>query len=175
MKKYIYLLLLGITVLFNSCADNIEPIFFVEVEREFDIPGNLNTIATHFFELKNIPVNLNQNLNVYNRTEDDIVNINPADAALTSAFNNVDWTFIQRIEVYAVSRVDNSKRHRMFHSNEPDFVNRRELVMFNSFVDVKDIFKEGLIDLEVRIKTREFVPGNIKANLIFSYAVFDQI
>lgn len=175
MKKYLFIFLLGVSALFSSCADNVEPIFFVTVDRDFDIPGNLNTIETHFFELKNVPVNLDQNLSVYNMTEDQVVNINPADATLTSSFNNVDWTFIQRIEVYAVSRLDNSKKQRMFNSTEPDFTNRSQLVMFNSFVDVKDTFKEGLIDLEVRIKTRAFVPGNIRANLTFSYAVFDQI
>lgn len=175
MKKTILIILLGISALFSSCDDTADPLFFVTVEREFDIPGNLNTIETHFFQLKNIPVNLDQNLELFNRTEDDILNINPADATLSAAFDNIDWTFIQRVEVYAVSRLDNTKRQRMFHSNEPDFGNRSQLGMFNSLVDVKEIFKEGLIDLEVRIKTRTFVPGNIRANLTFNYAVFDQI
>ena len=87
----------------------------------------------------------------------------------------IDWTFIQRVEVYAVSRLDKSNRLRMFQSSEPDFGNRSQLGMFNTFVDVKEIFKEGLIDLEVRIKTRAFVPGNINAKLTFSYGIFDEI
>lgn len=175
MRKFIYIYAIGIITLFSSCEDSADPLFFVNVERTFEIPGNLNTIETHFFELKNIPVLLDQNLAAFNRTEDDIVAINPADAQITSAFNDIDWTFIQRIEVFAVSRVDNNNRVRMFHSNEPDFGNRSQLGMFNSFVDVQEIFKEGLIDLEVRIKTRAFVPGNINAELNFSYGVFDEI
>ena len=175
MRNFIYIITLGIIITFTSCEGSVDPLVIVTVERDFVIPGNLNTIETHFFELKNIPVLLNQNLTVYNRTEDDVVSINPADATLTSTFNNIDWTFIQRVEVYAVSRLDNSKRFRMFQSNEPDFGNRSQLGMFNSFVDVKEIFKEGLIDLEVQIKTRAFVPSNINAKLTFSYGVFDEI
>ncbi len=175
MRNFIYFISLGIFTSLSSCADSADPLAIVTVERDFEIPGNLNTIETHFFELKNIPVLLDQNLSIYNRTQDDIVSINPADATLTSTFNNIDWTFIQRIEVYAVSRLDNSNRLRMFQSNEPDFGNRDQLGMFNTFVDVKEIFNEGLIDLEVRIKTRAFVPGNINAKLTFSYGIFDEI
>ncbi len=175
MKKLIYIIALGVISIFSSCEESADPLFFVNVERTFEIPGNLNTIETHFFELKNIPVLLEENLAVFNRTEDDIVAVNPADAQISSVFNDIDWTFIQRIEIYAVSRVDNSNKVRMYYSNEPDFGNRSQIGMFNSFVDVQEIFKEGLIDLEVRIKTRTFVPGNINAELNFSYGVFDEI
>ena len=151
----------------------MDPFVIVTVDRDFAIPGNLNTIETHYFELKAIPVLLDQNLDVHNRTENDVLSINPADAILTSSFNNIDWTFIQRIEVYAVSRLDDSK-YRMFQSNEPDYGNREQLTMLPTFIDVKDVFKEGLIDLEIRIKTRTFAPSNINARLTFSYGVFDQ-
>ncbi len=159
----------------SSCEDSVDPLVIVSVERDFEIPGNLNTIETHFFELKNINVRLDENLDVFNRTQDDVVSISPADASVTSVFNNIDWTFIQRIEVYAVSRIDNSKKFRMFQSSEPDFGNRNQVTMFNTFIDVKDVFSEGLIDLEVRIKTRAFVPSNINAKLTFSYGIFDQM
>jgi hypothetical protein len=175
LRNFIHIIALVIITTFSSCEDSAEPLVIVTVERNFEIPGNLNTIETHFFELKNIPVLLDENLLVYNRTDDDIVSINPADAILSSTFNTIDWTFIQRVEVYAVSRLDNSNRIRMFQSNEPDFGNRSQLGMFNTFVDVKEIFKEGLIDLEVRIKTRAFVPSNINAKLTFSYGVFDEM
>ena len=175
MRNFIFILAIGMATLLGSCSETADPLFFVNVERTFEIPGNLNTIETHFFELKNIPVLLDQNLSIFNRTQEDIVAINPADAQISSVFNDVDWTFIQRIEVYAVSRIDNNNRVRMFHSNEPDFGNRNQIGMFNSFVDVQEIFKEGLIDLEVRIKTRTFVPGNIIAELNFSYGVFDEM
>jgi len=175
LKIYIYIVALAILATFSACEDNIDPLVIVTVERDFQIPGNLNTIETHFFELKEIPVLLGQNLDVFNRTEEDIVSINPADAVLSSTFNNIDWTFIQRVEVFAVSRLDNSKKLRMFQSNEPDFGNRNQLTMFNTFIDVKEIFKEELIDLEVRIKTRAFVPSNISAKLTFSYGIFDQM
>jgi hypothetical protein len=175
LRNFIYIIAIGIFTTFCSCVDSVEPLTLVTVERNFEIPGNLNTIETHFFELKNIPVLLDQNLAIYNRTVEDVVNINPDVAVLTSAFNNIDWTFIQRVEIFAVSRLNNTNKVRMFQSNEPDFGDRSQLGLFNTFVDVKEIFKEGLIDLEIRIKTRAFVPTNINAKLTFTYAIFDEI
>ena len=175
MRNFIYILVLGIFTIFGSCGDSIEPLTIVTVERNFVIPGNLNTIETHFFELKNIPVLLDQNLAIYNKTAEDVLTINPDVAILSSAFSNIDWTFIQRVEVYAVSRLNSTNKVRMFQSNEPDYGDRSQLGLFNTFVDVKEIFKEGLIDLEIRIKTRTFVPTNVNAKLTFSYAIFDEM
>jgi len=173
MKRSFIISMLALLPFLQSCSETLDPLFFVTVEREFDIPTNLNTLETHFFQLKSIPVRLDENLSLYNRSQDDVVSINPGDAALTAGIGNVDFTFIERIEVFVVSRLDSSLKRRVFHSYEPDFSNRSKLVLFNSFIDIQDIIKEGLIDLEVRIKTRTFVPGNVKARLTFNYAVFD--
>lgn len=175
IKTRLLIFALGVITLFNSCTETLEPLFFVTVDRDFVIPGNLNTIETHFFELKNVPTLLEENLTVFNRTLDDVTSINPGDASFTVNFDNVDWTFIQKVEVYVVSRTDPNNKIRMFFSNEPDFNNRSSLNMFNSFVDIKDIMKEGIIDLEVRIKTRTFVPGNVATRLTFNYGVFDEL
>lgn len=168
-------LLLGVSVLFSACEDNVEPIFFVNVQRDFRVETGLNTIVTHVFELKNVPMLYNENLDVNNRVNNDVGEVNPADAKLSTVFNTVDWSLFDRVEVYIISRVDKTKRVRMFYSNSPDFNSRSELTLFNSFVNIKDYVSEGLVDLELQLRTRAFVPGNFEARFNFSYAVFDQI
>lgn len=167
------MLLIGLTI--GGCTSDADPVFLVNVERNFVIPGNLNTIETHFFQLKNIPMLFEQNLSVFNMGVDDVTSVSPGDASFSSSFDNVDWTFIETVEIWMVSRLDNSNRARVFFSDSPDFNNRSTLNMFNTFADIKDFAVEGLIDLEVRIKTRRFVPGNLSTNISFSYAVYNDL
>ena len=174
-KIKLLLFLFGVVIVFNSCEQGAEPLFFVEVERDFDLPSSLNTIETHFFQLKAVPTLLDANLNVNNMTLDDVMSIGPGDASLSSSFGNVDWTFIQTVEIWMISRFDSSKRARVFYSDQPDFSNRNSINMFNTFAEIKDIISEGLIDLEVRIKTRNFVPGSVQPRLKFTYAVYDEL
>lgn len=172
-KAWFVGIMAGLTLMVSACSDAVDPLFYVSVDRDFEIPANLNTVETHFFQLKNVPVLFDQNIAQYNLSSDAIVSVNPADASLTTTFGNIDWTFVETVEILAVSRLSGGKT-RMFYSNQPDFTNREEITMFNHFTDVKQVMSEGLIDLEVRIKTRAFVPGNINATLTFSYAVFDE-
>lgn len=167
------MLMVGLAV--SGCNSDADPVFFVNVERDFVIPGNLNTIETHFFELKNVPMAFDQNLSVFNMVADDVTSVSPGDASFSSSFDNVDWTFIETVEIWMVSRLDNSNRARVFFSDSPDFNNRSTLNMFNTFADIKDFAEEGLIDLEVRIKTRRFVPGNLSTTISFSYAVYNDM
>lgn len=158
----------------QSCEDSVEPRFRYALEREFDIPINLNTIETHYFELKNISSLYDLNLDVNGMREEDVVSVSPGEGYVTGGFSNVDWSFIRWMEVYVVSRVDNTRRSRVFYSNEPDLNDRSQVGLFNTFADVKDIFAEGTFDLEIRLRIRNFVPGNVDARIVMEFAVFDE-
>jgi len=175
MRKLVFVVFLGVMSMFSSCGEDVEPLYFVTVERDFDIPANLSTIPTHIFELQDVPTFYDEKLAVFNLSNDDVGDVLPGDASLTAVIEDLDWTFVDGMEVYLVSRVDATKRRRVFFTNQADFNNRKEVKMFNAFTDIKDVVSEGLIDLEVRINTREFVPQNIRARLIFNYAVFQTI
>ena len=163
------------SIMVQSCSKNAEPRFYVDIERDFDVDKSLGAIVTHFFELKNIPTRLDQNLSLFSLAEENITIIGPADATLTTTTGLMDWSLVNFVEIYAISRVDPSNNERIFFVNQRDTGNRDALQLFNTFADLSDIMVEETIDLEVRLRTIVPVPGNFRARLTFNYAVFDEI
>lgn len=166
-------IVLAMTVL--SCGDSSTPRFFVQVERDFNVDNSLNAIETHFFELKNIPTNLNHNLDIYGLAEDNIASIGSADATLSTAAGFMDWSLVSFVEIYAISRINPSHRERIFYINSRDPGGQNNLKLFNTFAELSTLMKEETIDLEVRLRTITPVSGNFRARLWFTYAVFDEI
>lgn len=170
------LMLISTSTLFVSCSENAEPRFYVDVERDFDVNAtSLGAIVTHFFELKNVPTNLDQNLSLNGMAKENISTINPADALITTSSGLMDWSLVNSVEIYAISRLDPTKRKQIFFVRERDFNNSNELRLFNTFAELSEIMVEETIDLEVRFTTIVAVPGNFRAKLLFNYAVFDEI
>ncbi|MEM9549249.1 MAG: hypothetical protein AAGA77_24905 [Bacteroidota bacterium] len=174
-SKGIWIVWIGFWMTFQSCSDNATPLFFVDVERDFNVEQNLNPVETHFFILKNIPTNLEQNLEIFGLPEENISTIGPADAVLTTVSGLMDWSFVSWVEIYAVSRVDPNRKEQMFFIRSRDPGSRNELRLFNTLADLSDIMTEETIDLEIRLRTFTSVTGNFRARLLFNYAVFDEI
>ena len=169
------LLLGGITITIPSCSKNAEPRFYVDVERDFNVNATLNAIETHFFVLKNVPTNLDQSLDLYGLPKENITGISPADALITNSSGLMDWSLVTSVEIYAISRIDPTKRRQIFYIRERDPGSKNQLSLFNTFADLSDIMTEETIDLEVRLTTIVSIPGNFTAKLLFNYAVFDEI
>lgn len=174
-KNILALLLIGIAINIQSCSENAEPRFYVDIERDFDVNNSLGAIVTHFFELKNIPTNIDQNLALNGLSKDKITGISPADALLTTSTGTMDWSLVSKVEIYAISRVDSDISKQIFFVKERDIGNNDELRLFNTFADLSEIMVAESIDLEIRLTTIVAVPGNFKAKLLFNYAVFDEI
>lgn len=171
----ILLFLLVMTLNIQSCSKNAEPRFYVDVERDFDVDATLGAIVTHFFELKNVPTKIDQNLDLYGMSRDEITAISPADAVLTTSAGLMDWSLVNSVEIYAISRLDPKIRRQIFYVRERDPGNNEDLRLFNTFADLSEIMVDETIDLEVRLTTIVAVPGNFRAKLLFNYAVFDDI
>lgn len=169
------MLLVGVSMIMHSCSNNAEPRFFVDIERDFNVETTLNPVVTHFFELKNIDTRLDQSLDIYNLPEENITGISPSDAVLTTASGLMDWSLVNTVEIWAVSRVDPSNRVQIFFIRSRDPGNSNELKLFNTFGDLSEIMTEETIDLEVRLTTITSITGNFRARLLFNYAVFDEI
>lgn len=175
-KKILAFAILGcICFSIQSCSKNAEPRFYVEVERDFDVNSSLGAVVTHFFELKNVPTNLNQNLDLFNLAKDNIQGISPSDATLTTASGVMDWSLVNSVEIYAVSRLDPTNRMQIYYIRGRDPGSTNALKLFNTFADLSNIMLEETIDLEVRLTTIVSVPGNFRARLLFNYAVFDEL
>lgn len=167
-------LMVVVLLSFGSCLPTVDPLFDVEMQGDFSMPANLNTIETHFFILRDVPTFYQNNADLRGIALDDVTSISPGSAVLTSVLTPVDWTFVQTVEVWVIDQEDASQRYQLFFSREPDFVNRREINLFNTLANAKDVLSDPLVDLEVRIKTRSFLPGNIDARLTMQYGVFNE-
>jgi len=175
--KYIgvWTLLISVSIGFLSCSNNAEPRFYVNVERDFNVENTLSPVTTHFFELKNVPTNLDQSLSIYNLSKDNITGMSPSDATLTTVSGLMDWSLVSSVEIYAISRLDSKNRTQIFFVRERDPGNNNEIKLFNTFADLTEIMKEETIDLQIRIQTIVSVAGNFRAKLLFNYAVFDEL
>ena len=169
------LILILIAVISISCSQNAEPRFYVDIERDFDVDTTLNGVVTHFFQLKNVPTKIDQNLDLYGLDKEGITTISPADAVLTTSTGLMDWSLVNWVEIYAVSRTDSKLRKQIFYVRERDPNNNDEVRLFNTFADLSDIMVDETIDLEVRFTTIVGVPGYFTGKLLFNYAVFDEL
>ena len=175
-KYIIYIIFLfTLPVLFESCSRNADPVFLVNLQRDFNVEPTLSPIVTHFFELKNVPTNFQSNLDAFGLPQESVSLVSPADATLTTASGFANWSLVTWVEIYAVSRIDPTNRLRIFFINQRDPGNDNEVRLFNTFADLSDLMSQETIDLEVRIRTIAPIPGNFRARLLFNYAVFDEI
>ncbi|MDF1697075.1 MAG: hypothetical protein P1U56_14630 [Saprospiraceae bacterium] len=175
-KILLFLTLVCTSMVVTSCSENAEPRFYVDIERDFDVNASLlGPVVTHFFELKNVPTNLSQNLQLNGLAKENITAINPADAVLTNATGVMDWSLVNTVEIWAISRLDAKKKKQIFYARSRDFNNTNELRLFNTFADLSEVMEGETIDLEVRFTTIVAVPGNFRAKLLFNYAVFDEL
>jgi hypothetical protein len=156
----------------SSCEKETPVRYTSELDVEFDIPSGLNTVETHYFILKNVPVYYNQNARIYNTDTASIQNVISSRGLIRAKFVDVDFDFVSRISVYAVSRKNPSLKREMFYLDQVPLTTGKELRMLSSSTQLKDLFREEYIDLEIRINVRNFVPQPIRARLEFGYAVF---
>ena len=179
MKAYknllVFVLLAALSMTIQSCSKNAEPRFYVDVERDFDVNSSLGGIVTHFFELKNVPTRLDQSLDLFGLDKEDITSISPSDATLTTASGLMDWSLVNSVEIYAISRLDPKNRMQIFFVRGRDTNSTDQLKLFNTFADLSNIMIEEKIDIEIRLTTLVSVPGNFRARLLFNYAVFDEL
>jgi len=174
-KLLVFGLLVCLSMTIQSCSNNAEPRFYVDVERDFDVNSSLGGIVTHFFELKNIPTRLDQNLALFGLDKDNITGISPSDATLTTVSGLMDWSLVNSVEIYAISRLDPKNRMQIYFIKGRDTNSTNQLKLFNTFADLSNIMLEETIDIEIRLTTLVSVPGSFRARLLFNYAVFDEL
>lgn len=172
-NKIIIPIVLFFSLTLNSCFESIEPRYLVTIERDFDIPANLAIIPTHFFVLRNIPTFYEENLALNGLEADEVTTVFPSTANIQTVLDEVDWSFVEMIEIFALSQEDENIKRRIFFADQADFTNRSQVGLFNVLVDMKEFVNQSTMTLEVRLKTRAFVPRNINARVSLTYGVFD--
>ena len=163
-------------LIFHGCQDTNPPLFVVDVEVNEDmvLTPALSLLATHGFTLRNVPTRIQSNLQLNGLSEDQVEGIFGGDAFINNVFENVDWTFIQRVEVFAKDPANPSTRRQMFFIREPDFSQRDQIQMFNTAQNLADFFLNDFVDIDVEFTLRQPVPTNIRAQIRFTYAVYSK-
>ncbi|MBL0098943.1 MAG: hypothetical protein IPP49_01930 [Saprospiraceae bacterium] len=88
-----------------------------DMDAEFDLPTGLNTVETHYFIIRDVPTNYKLNADLKGVDTSSIFNVQASKGLLTSKFGGVDFDFINRISVYAVSKKDPSKKGKCITLN----------------------------------------------------------
>ena len=91
-------------LLLTSCEKETLVRYEVALDAEFDLPTGLNTVETHYFIIRNVPTFYLQNAELKGVDTSSIVNISASRGLIRSKFQDVDFDFINRISIYAVSK-----------------------------------------------------------------------
>ncbi|MFZ1749302.1 MAG: hypothetical protein WAU01_03890 [Saprospiraceae bacterium] len=170
--KYTLLYMLGLIIVFTSCDKETIVRYEVPIDAEFDIPTGLNTVETHYFIIRNVPTYYKQNADIKGVDTSSIINVVASRGLVKSKFQEVDFDFVERVSIYAVSQKDPTIKREMYYLDFVPLTTRAELRMLSSTTSLRDLLKEEFIDLEVRLNVRSFTRSNIRARIEFGYAVF---
>lgn len=170
--RFRHILMFFTVAVFLSCEKETPVRFVADLYTEFNIPSGLNTVETHYFLLRDIPVFYSQNAFIHNVDTASIQNVIASRGLLRDKFLDLNLDFISRISVYAISRKNPTLKREMFYLDQVPLSVGKELRMLSSTTQLKEILKEETIDIEIRMNVRQFVPGPLRARLEFGYAAF---
>ncbi|MBK8516990.1 MAG: hypothetical protein IPL55_12135 [Saprospiraceae bacterium] len=169
LKHFIFLVF--ITLMFYSCEKDTVIRYDVSLDAEFDIPSGLNTIETHYFIIRNVPTFYKQSADNRGVDTSSILNVLASKGLIASKFQDLDFDFVERISVYAISQKDPTLKREMYYLDIVPLTTGTQLRMLSSTTELKKILSEELIDIEVRLNLRKFTTTLIRARLSFGYAV----
>ncbi len=152
----------------GSCTNQPINLFQINVEADFIIPAGLNSIDTYYFTIPRVPTRIRS---YWSGDVADFGAILPANAFLTSRFNNIDWSLVREVYIFAVSPSNPENRKEIFYQNIFEPNRQRELRLFNSLPDVKDILSEEYFNIEVRINFRGITPVEIDTRMQMNFNV----
>jgi hypothetical protein len=167
MRKIIFILLLAISL--NSCSDDIEPAFDIDVETFFVIPAGLNSIDTHIFEIFNVPTFIQSSSQT---TRNAVTSVRSNRARLTGRFTNINFRIIERISIRAISPLDTQNEKEIFWMDFIPVDQDGDLELFSSLPNVDDILLQDNIHLQVRINFKTFVPSDIETRMLLNFKAF---
>jgi hypothetical protein len=138
----------------------------------FDIPTGLNTIESHYFQLGEVNMFLDETLKINNLPVDQTYEISGAKCLLTSRLSGADFSVIDRISVFAVDRSNPNKRIEIFYNENIPLQSISNIRLLASISNVTPYIKDNRMKMEVRIRFRGFMVAPVIADLDFSYIVY---
>lgn len=159
--RFIFTLLFLVAI--SGCTKDQKVLFQFEMETDFSIPPGLNTFETFYFPISRVPTNIENFIGSNNI--DEIGAILPSRASITASFSEYDWSNVQEVVVYVASTTDPQNREEVFYQNRINFNEQNELRLFSSSIDVKDIMKDPVVNVEVAFRFRNITPAEIRSRI----------
>jgi hypothetical protein len=158
-------------MLSSSCEKEIQVRYEVSLDANFDIPSGLNTLETHYFIIRDVPTFYNLNASLKRQDTAAINQVIASRGLIRSRFNDVNFDFVERISIYAVSKKNPDLKREMYYLDFVPLNTGRELRMLSSTTALKEIIQEETMDVEIRMNVRNFTNTSIRATFDFGYAV----
>ncbi len=164
--SYFFALFVG-SILIGGCGSDDVPEVLINAEADFEIlVEKSSTLVTHYYRSFNVRTNISN----YTGSKDGIT-INPYSATMEGIFVKESYGFIRDISIYVISQNDPSKRKEIFYREEILPNEDETLELFPTLLDVTDILSEEIVDIEVRINLRSFVPQTFDNRIRFNYSI----
>lgn len=175
MMQKLYILVSAVFMLtMTSCRPDVEPLFIMEMEVDFEIPAGLSSILTHTFLIRNI----NNPLDGYSQTfgvdTSQIITIQPGRGELFAIFGETNYDFVNRVSVWITASDNPDFRRELFYL---DFNNNNNngntLRLLSSASNIKRLLTDDTFDIEVKLDFRSFSPRLIENRLIFNLVAYE--
>ena len=160
-----------LAVLLSSCEKETQVRYEVALDANFDIPSGLNTLETHYFIIRDVPTFYSLNADLKRQDTASINQIIASRGLIRSRFNDVNFDFVERISIYAVSKKNPDMKREMYYLDFVPLNTGRELRMLSSTTALKEIIQEETMDVEIRMNVRNFTNTAIRATFDFGYAI----
>jgi hypothetical protein len=154
---------------FTSCGKSDVPEILVESRCDFIIK-NTSTLVTTYAPILNVPVFYNTTIS-NNSLDDTNAEVLPYSCIIRGAFADIPYDFLQDIAVYAVSIKNPTVKKEMFYLENIPYNQGPILELFPSINNLKDIMQEDIIDIEVRVNLKKFVPLEFISDITFKYSI----
>lgn len=168
MRKFFFIVILAISL--NSCTDNAQSVFDINVETFFVIPAGLNSFDTHVFEIFNVPTFIQTVSSA--STREAVTSVRASTGRLTGRFTNINFRNVERISIRAISPLDLQNEKEVFWMDFIPVNHTGDLELFSSLPEVDDILLQDNIHLQVRINFKSFVPSDIETRVLLNFKAF---
>ncbi len=166
--------LFSVILWLSACGKEDIAVANVVKELDFEIPAGLSTIETHTFFFPSFVFGIEEILAQQGVDAADIDRISSRQGFITARFDNIDWDFVSRVTIEAVKLDGTGERTELFYMDPVPFNVNEQIELFPSLPNLKDILLDEFVNLEVKMRFRNFSPTNIDTRLRLEFAIFDE-
>jgi hypothetical protein len=168
--KYKIFILLALTIFLSSCKEeNTGPGFDMTFRQEFTIQPGLNVFSVHHYFLKSIPTHYNQLLDENNKTDADILRIEPSQINLSGVFGDANFDFIEEASIRVYLESDPTDYLEFAYRYPVPLETGNNLGMIPGLANVKRFLNQERVSIDISLRLRNTTTEEIQARLDWIY------